>query len=110
MTSKAPNRIWATPTIVKGHDGVDWQFGEWADAWYEKSEVKYIRADIHKAELAALQSQLEAARRVKPATMDIDLIAKAIGHHFWECASDDSAISAGMDAARDVISALGGDA
>ena len=37
---------------------------------------------------------------------DKQLIAKAIGYHFWKCETDESAILAGMDCAEDVMKEL----
>jgi len=35
-----------------------------------------------------------------------DVIAKAIGYHFWKCNSDEEAIRMGMPAAKDVMKAM----
>ena len=37
---------------------------------------------------------------------EIEIIAKAIGYHFWKPESDDEAISCGMDCAREVLNML----
>lgn len=38
---------------------------------------------------------------------EIEIIAKAIGYHFWKPANDQDAVDCGMDCAKDIIKALG---
>ena len=37
---------------------------------------------------------------------NLDLIAAAIGRHFWQCETENEAIRCGMDCAKEVMDAL----
>jgi len=37
---------------------------------------------------------------------ELEIIAKIIGYHFWQCKNDKEAIELGMDCAKEIIKAL----
>ena len=40
---------------------------------------------------------------------DLEIIALAIGRHFWDCESDQGNINCGMDCAKEVADAINGE-